>query len=92
MGITNVMGPMEQMAVANHPINGLYFVVTGSPQSLMAGIISYVGKLRVALLVEKDFIDPKKLKSDIENAFDMIFKDAFSKYSTSQLKIPASKV
>lgn len=32
MGITNVMGPMEQMALANHPVKGLYFVVTGAPQ------------------------------------------------------------
>lgn len=42
----------------------------------MAGIVSYMGKLRVALLVEKDFIDSQKLKSHIENAFDMIFKAA----------------
>uniref|UniRef100_A0A6N2KWN2 O-acyltransferase WSD1 C-terminal domain-containing protein n=1 Tax=Salix viminalis TaxID=40686 RepID=A0A6N2KWN2_SALVM len=66
MGISNVRGPMEQMALANNPINGLYFVVTGAPQSLMAGVTSYVGKLRVSLLVEKDFIDPQKLKSHIE--------------------------
>lgn len=98
MGITNVMGPIEQMALANHPVKGLYFVVTGAPQvnmprpyhlascsqsaiacrrpcqlyfleksrchcqlynmasmelqSLMVGVISYAGKLRVALLVE----------------------------------------
>jgi hypothetical protein len=45
-------------------------------QSLMAGVTSYVGKLRVSLLVEKDFIDPQKLKSHIEKAFDMIFEAA----------------
>uniref|UniRef100_A0A6N2MQ22 O-acyltransferase WSD1 C-terminal domain-containing protein n=1 Tax=Salix viminalis TaxID=40686 RepID=A0A6N2MQ22_SALVM len=33
MGITNVMGPIEQMALASHPVKGLYFVVTGAPQS-----------------------------------------------------------
>ncbi|KAB5520017.1 hypothetical protein DKX38_024336 [Salix brachista] len=32
MGISNVRGPMEQMALANNPVNGLYFVVTGAPQ------------------------------------------------------------
>ncbi|KAJ4841234.1 hypothetical protein Tsubulata_034479, partial [Turnera subulata] len=31
MGISNVMGPTEKMALANHPVKGLYFVVTGSP-------------------------------------------------------------
>uniref|UniRef100_A0A6N2MR30 Uncharacterized protein n=1 Tax=Salix viminalis TaxID=40686 RepID=A0A6N2MR30_SALVM len=90
MGITNLMGPTEQLAVADNPINGLYFVVTGAPQSLMAGVVSYVGNLRVALLVEKDFIDPQKLRSHIEKAFDMIFKAACgtsTQYSTAQLKI-----
>lgn len=45
-------------------------------QSLMAGIVSYEGKLRVALLVEKDFIDAQKLRSHIDKAFSMIFKAA----------------
>ncbi|KAJ6418999.1 hypothetical protein OIU84_029160 [Salix udensis] len=58
MGITNVMQPIEQMALVSHPVKGLYFVMTGAPQSLMVGVISYAGKLRVALMVEKDFIDP----------------------------------
>ncbi|KAJ6908727.1 hypothetical protein NC651_018951 [Populus alba x Populus x berolinensis] len=79
MRITNVMGPIEKMALSNHPVKGLYFVVTGAPQSLMVGVISYAGKLRVALLVEKDFIDPRKLRSHIEHAFDMIFKAACSR-------------
>ncbi|KAJ6420427.1 hypothetical protein OIU84_027880 [Salix udensis] len=76
MAISNVRGPVEQVAFANKPINGLYFVVTGSPQSLMAGVTSYIGKLRVALLVEKDFIDPQKLKSQIEKAFEKISEAA----------------
>ena len=42
----------------------------------MMGVISYMGRLRVALLVEKDFIDADKLKSHIETAFDMILKAA----------------
>ncbi|KAG5226304.1 O-acyltransferase WSD [Salix suchowensis] len=50
MAISNVRGPVEQVAFANNPVNGMYFVVTGSPQSLMAGVTSYIGKLRVALL------------------------------------------
>jgi len=45
----------------------------------MVGVISYAGKLRVALPVEKDFIDPRKLKSHIEHAFAMIFKAACSR-------------
>ncbi|KAG5226305.1 O-acyltransferase WSD [Salix suchowensis] len=76
MAISNVMGPVEQVAFASNPVNGLYFVVTGAPQSLGAGVTSYIGKLRVALLAEKDFIDPPKLKSQIEKAFEMISEAA----------------
>lgn len=76
MGITNIMGPIEKMAIAEHPIKGLYFVVTGAPHSLMAGVASYAGMLRVALLVEKELIDAKELKSHIENAFALTLKAA----------------
>ncbi|XP_065873046.1 wax ester synthase/diacylglycerol acyltransferase 4-like [Euphorbia lathyris] len=30
---TNIMGPIEQMALANHSISGFYFLVAGPPQS-----------------------------------------------------------
>ena len=31
MGITNLMGPVEPMTLANHPVTGLYFMVVGAP-------------------------------------------------------------
>ncbi|XP_048232284.1 wax ester synthase/diacylglycerol acyltransferase 4 isoform X2 [Ricinus communis] len=34
MTISNVIGPVEKMALANHPIKGLYFMVVGVPQEL----------------------------------------------------------
>ncbi|EEF44412.1 conserved hypothetical protein [Ricinus communis] len=74
--ISNLMGPIEPMALANRPVKGLYFVVAGTPQSLVTGVISYMGRLRVAALVEKDFMDPQKFKSHVEDAFGMIFKAA----------------
>ncbi|KAA8524376.1 hypothetical protein F0562_010799 [Nyssa sinensis] len=76
MSITNLIGPVEQMALANHPISGFYFNVVGAPQSLVVTTVSYVGKLRVSVGVEKGFMDPCKFKSCIENAFQMIFKAA----------------
>ncbi|KAG5033244.1 hypothetical protein JHK85_017226 [Glycine max] len=30
--ISNLFGPMEQMTLANHPISGLYFTMTGGPE------------------------------------------------------------
>ncbi|KAH9792421.1 diacylglycerol O-acyltransferase [Citrus sinensis] len=72
MTITNVIGPVEKMALNNHPCKGLYFVVTGAPQSLSVTIVSYMGKLRIAVVGEDGFIDSHKLKSSIENAFEMM--------------------
>ncbi|MCD7466845.1 hypothetical protein HAX54_003888 [Datura stramonium] len=78
MGLTNLIGPLEEMSLANHPVKGLYFVVTGAPQSCSVTMVSYVDKLRIAIVVEKDFIDPNKLKSCIEFAYDSIFKAALN--------------
>ncbi|KAF8391334.1 hypothetical protein HHK36_023638 [Tetracentron sinense] len=74
MGITNMIGPTEQMSLADHPVGGLYFMVIGSPQSLTITIMTYMGKLRVALGAQKDFIDHQKFKSCLETAFEKIFK------------------
>ncbi|PIN14798.1 hypothetical protein CDL12_12572 [Handroanthus impetiginosus] len=76
LAISNLIGPVEQMALANQPVKGLYFVVAGPPQSLSVTMISYVGKLRIAMTVEKGFIDQNKLKSCIEYAFEVIYKAA----------------
>ncbi|XP_059283398.1 wax ester synthase/diacylglycerol acyltransferase 4-like [Lycium ferocissimum] len=76
MALTNLIGPLEEMALANHPVKGLYFMVTGAPQSYSVTMVSYVDKLRIVIAVEKDFIDPNKLKSCIEVAYDSIFKAA----------------
>lgn len=78
MALTNMIGPVEEMALANHPVKGLYFVVTGAPQSCSVTIVSYVDKLRIAIVVEKDFVDPNKLKSCIEYAYESIFKAAIN--------------
>ncbi|XP_060209526.1 wax ester synthase/diacylglycerol acyltransferase 4-like [Lycium barbarum] len=76
MTISNMIGPMERMALANHPVKGLYFMVVGVPESLTITMMSYMGKLRVAVGTEKGLIDPQKFKFSIENAFDRIFKAA----------------
>ncbi|KAK2651143.1 hypothetical protein Ddye_018632 [Dipteronia dyeriana] len=76
MGITSVMGPVEPMTLANHPVTGLYFMVVGAPHSLVTTIMSYNGKLRIAVGAEKGLIDAQKLKSCIENAFQTILKAA----------------
>ncbi|KAI4305154.1 hypothetical protein L6164_028540 [Bauhinia variegata] len=74
--ISNMTGPVEQMALANHPIKGLYFNVPGIPKSLMFTIVSYMGMLRVTITTEESFINEKKLTSCLNNAFESIFNAA----------------
>ncbi|KAK3184113.1 hypothetical protein Dsin_031399 [Dipteronia sinensis] len=82
MAISNMIGPMEQVSVANHPVKGLYFLVPGPPLSLIVTVISYMDKVRVAIAVEDGFIDSQKLKSCMENAYDMMLKATTSATTT----------
>ncbi|XP_044501643.1 wax ester synthase/diacylglycerol acyltransferase 4-like [Mangifera indica] len=84
MGISNLMGPVEQIALANHLVKGLYFTVVGTPQSLGITMVSYNGKIRVAVKAEKDFIDISKFKCCLENAFQKIFKVVYEITYASQ--------
>ncbi|KAH7533363.1 hypothetical protein FEM48_Zijuj04G0122900 [Ziziphus jujuba var. spinosa] len=74
MTISNMIGPVEEMSLANHPITGFYFVGAGLPEDLGITIVSYMGKLRVAFRMAKGHIDSHKLKSCVENAFETIFE------------------
>ncbi|XP_011037140.1 PREDICTED: O-acyltransferase WSD1-like [Populus euphratica] len=76
MTISNIIGPVDKMALANHPIKGFYFMVVGVPQSLTITMVSYAGKLRVAVGTEKGFMDSQKFKSCLETAFEMISKSS----------------
>ncbi|CAN6570243.1 unnamed protein product [Malus baccata var. baccata] len=80
MVITNMIGPLEQMSLANHPIKGLYFLVVGTPQDLDISILSYMGKVKLAFTMKKGIIDPQKLKLCMENALDMIFNASDRNY------------
>ncbi|TKY66840.1 O-acyltransferase WSD1 [Spatholobus suberectus] len=74
--ISNIFGPMEQMALANHPVSGLYFPTTGGPENVDITIMSYVKVLRITFRTLKGFVDEKKFKFCMEKAFDVIFKAA----------------
>ncbi|KAF6162705.1 hypothetical protein GIB67_022364 [Kingdonia uniflora] len=77
--ITNMIGPVEQAAIAGHPLKNFYFTVPGVPQSLVFTIVSYMGKLRLVATVEKDFIDSKLLVSCLKESFQKIYNAAGGK-------------
>ncbi|KAK7312817.1 hypothetical protein VNO77_36970 [Canavalia gladiata] len=74
--ISNLIGPVEPMVLANHPVKGLYFTMTGGPESINIALISYTRTLRITLKTQKGFIDEKKFKFCIVNAFEVISKAA----------------
>nr|XP_025685742.1 uncharacterized protein LOC112786587 [Arachis hypogaea] len=76
VSISNVVGPVEQVAFANHPIKGFYFMSIGIPQSVLVTILSYMGNLHIAFGVEKGVIDEHQLLSCFETAKEMIFNAA----------------
>ncbi|KAL2894002.1 O-acyltransferase WSD1, partial [Bienertia sinuspersici] len=75
-GITNLIGPTEQVALANHPVKGIYFMVCGIPSSLAVTIMSYMRTITIGITVEKDYIDSQKLTSCVNKAFELIYEAA----------------
>ncbi|KAL3509343.1 hypothetical protein ACH5RR_028744 [Cinchona calisaya] len=83
MTISNVFGPVDQLALANQPAKGIYFMMAGSPQNLTITMVSYMRKLRVAIGSEKGMINADKFKSSIEEAFDIIYNAAVGSTPTA---------
>ncbi|XP_039157153.1 uncharacterized protein LOC104455997 [Eucalyptus grandis] len=79
MIISNVIGPMDKLSLANHPIKGMYFTVTGTPETLQVTMISYAGNLRVVVRAEQGFIDSELYTRSLHDALDMILRDACGK-------------
>ncbi|KAI3778400.1 hypothetical protein L2E82_07667 [Cichorium intybus] len=76
MAVSNMIGPIEKMALSDQPVKGLYFMAVNVPQSLTVTITSYMDQLRVAVGSEKGLIDPIKFRTCTEKAFSMIFDAA----------------
>ncbi|PKA46840.1 O-acyltransferase WSD1 [Apostasia shenzhenica] len=76
MAVSNLIGPTEQMMMGNNPITDFYFMVVGGPQSLTMTVVSYMGRLTVAMGTERGFIDSDLLRSSMQKSFQRIFQAA----------------
>ncbi|XP_047334180.1 wax ester synthase/diacylglycerol acyltransferase 4-like [Impatiens glandulifera] len=76
MTLSNLIGPVEQCSLADHPCAGMYFMVVGIPQNLTITMISYMGQMKIAVGTERKHINSQKFKSCIQTAFDVVFKAA----------------
>ncbi|XP_072960892.1 wax ester synthase/diacylglycerol acyltransferase 4-like [Typha angustifolia] len=79
MTISNLTGPMEKMAMANHPVKSFHFMVVGVPQSLTISVVSYMGKLKVAVGAEKGYINSQLFTSYMEKSFQRIYEATLGK-------------
>ncbi|KAH7533367.1 hypothetical protein FEM48_Zijuj04G0123300 [Ziziphus jujuba var. spinosa] len=79
MSISNLIGPVEQMTLNNHPVKGLYFAAPGIPEDYGVTIMSYSGQLRIVFKMVRKHVDPHKLKSCVQNAFESI-REAADKF------------
>ncbi|KAI3903746.1 hypothetical protein MKW98_020569 [Papaver atlanticum] len=66
MAISNLIGPVEKISLANHPVKGIYFMVVNVPQ------------MRIAVGAEKELIDQALFNACLDEAFERIFKAALS--------------
>ncbi|RZC52679.1 hypothetical protein C5167_021106 [Papaver somniferum] len=81
--ISNMIGPLEKMSLANHPVKGLYFMPVNDPVSLFLTMMSYLGKMRIGVGVEKELINHKLFCTCLEKAFERIFEAAMGSSSVS---------
>ncbi|KAI3840679.1 hypothetical protein MKW92_006647 [Papaver armeniacum] len=76
--ISNLIGPKEQMAFMNHPVNNCYYIVSGIPQSTTFTSVTNNDKLVVVVTMEKGFIDSELFTCFcMDEAFENIFQAAF---------------
>ncbi|KAK9740983.1 hypothetical protein RND81_03G074700 [Saponaria officinalis] len=78
LGFTSMIGPIEKMALANHPIKGFYYMVTGTHLSIVISAMSYMRTLRMGIGTELGFIDSTKFNLCMEQAFEQIYAAATS--------------
>ncbi|MCL7025815.1 hypothetical protein MKW94_021390 [Papaver nudicaule] len=75
--ITSLVGPKEQISIADRPIGNFYFIVAGIPQSLTFTSMSCMEQLQLVATMEKGFIDSNLFASCMDEAFENIFQAAF---------------
>ncbi|KNA09248.1 hypothetical protein SOVF_155300 [Spinacia oleracea] len=60
--ISNIMGPSEEIAIANNPVVSIRVNISGQPQAITLHMVSYAGKADMQVMVAKDIIsDPEFL-------------------------------
>ncbi|KAH9289912.1 hypothetical protein KI387_034029, partial [Taxus chinensis] len=59
--ISNMVGPMEKIAMNQTPVKSFYFSMSGLPQTLLLTVVSYVGTVRIQVTGTKGYVDSETL-------------------------------
>lgn len=74
MGITNMIGPTEEIAIDGKPVKSFYYFTSGAPQALGVCIVSYKGGVILQVHAQKAYVDAKMLCQCFMEAFEEIKK------------------
>eukprot|EP00253_Pinus_taeda_P032564 PITA_32564 len=77
MMLSNMIGPMEKVAIYGNPIKRFSFFVTGLPQTLGVFIVSYMDSVLVQVHAHKDYVDADILVKCFIEAMEEIKKSQF---------------
>lgn len=72
MGITNMVGPMEEIAISGQAVKSFYYFASGAPQALGVCIVSYTGVVVLQVYARKAYVDANMLCKCFEEAFEEI--------------------
>ena len=50
--MSNLIGPVEPMALANHPVKGLYFIMSGAPEVTIISSLWFAGVSLIKSLIK----------------------------------------
>eukprot|EP00253_Pinus_taeda_P021885 PITA_21885 len=76
IAISNMIGPMEKVAIDGNTIKSFSFFVSGAPQSLEVFIVSYAGVVVVQVYAQKAYVDANMLSKCFIEASSEIKKAA----------------
>lgn len=72
MMISNMIGPMEKIALDGNAIKNFSFFISGAPVSLYVGILSYMGTIKINAMGPKAYTDANMLSKCFTEAFEEI--------------------
>ncbi|GLJ31036.1 hypothetical protein SUGI_0620900 [Cryptomeria japonica] len=73
--VSNLIGPMEKIAMNQIPVKNMFFSISGLPQTLLLTVVSYMGSVRLEVIGVKGYVNCDSLAKCFGDCFEEM-KDA----------------